>query len=116
MKRPEEYMATLNRLTKWRSVFAGWQLGTRADDDPECQAVRDHRELSIIMRAELSALTGLLIARGVFTAEEFSDALDREAEQLNKDYERRFPGFEATDLGMAIDLRAAQQTMKGWRP
>ena len=36
-----------NRLTKWRSVFAGWQLGTRAKGDPECDAVRDHREVTI---------------------------------------------------------------------
>ena len=44
----------LNRLCKWRAHFAGWQLGTRAKDDPEAQAVRDHRELSMLMRVELS--------------------------------------------------------------
>jgi hypothetical protein len=24
----------LNRLAKWRTVLAGWQLGTRGSDDP----------------------------------------------------------------------------------
>src|SRR5438067_1656730 len=40
--------AALNRLTKWRSVFCGWQLGTRSSTDPEAQAVRDHREATML--------------------------------------------------------------------
>jgi hypothetical protein len=103
----------LNRLAKWRSLFAGWQLGTRPIGDPECDAVRDHREATIIQRAELSALTGLLIEKGVFTAEEFGVVLAHEADQLSQDYERRFPGVKATDIGLEMDGRAAQ-TMKGW--
>lgn len=108
--------SALNRLCKWRMVFAGWQLGTRAKGDPECDAVRDHRELSIIMRAELNALVGLLIAKGVFTAEEHKAAVEAEAELLNKDYQRRFPGFRATDIGMDINTAIAADTMRGWRP
>jgi hypothetical protein len=106
---------SLERLSKWRSLFAGWQLGTRAVGDPESDAVRDHREATIIQRAELSALTALLVKKGVFTAEEFSTTLAREADQLSQDYERRFPGVTATDIGLQIDHRAAQ-TMKGWLP
>lgn len=60
----------LNRLCKWRSILAGWQLGTRADTDPECQAVRDHREVTLLLRAEVNALTQLLVCGGVFTEEE----------------------------------------------
>src|SRR5205809_59165 len=51
-----KWYAALNRLTKWRSVFAGWQLGTRPLGDPECDAVRDHREVTILMRAELTTI------------------------------------------------------------
>jgi hypothetical protein len=43
------YMAALNRLCKWRAIFAGWQLGTRAKGDPESDAVRDHREVTILI-------------------------------------------------------------------
>lgn len=43
-----DVQSALNRVTKWRSIFTGWQLGTRAKGDPEGDAVRDHRELSII--------------------------------------------------------------------
>jgi hypothetical protein len=32
----------LQKLAKWRLIFAGWQLGTRLKGDPECDAVRDH--------------------------------------------------------------------------
>lgn len=107
--------AALERLTKWRAVFAGWQLGTRASSDPECQAVRDHREVTILLRAEVNTLTALLLRAGVFTSEELERALEQEAEQLNADYARRFPGMTATDSGITYDARAAA-TMKGWKP
>lgn len=104
-----------NRLTKWRSVFAGWQLGTRSSDDPECQAVRDHREVTILLRAEMSALTELLVEKGIFTQEEWTEAFIKEADLLSKDYEKKFPGMAATDYGIQYDRRA-METMKGWKP
>jgi hypothetical protein len=105
----------LNRLAKWRAVFAGWQLGTRASDDPECQAVRDHREVSLLLRAEVSTLLALLVKKGVFTVDEFTTALGDEADMLEADLQRRFPGIASTDEGMAYDARA-RETMKGWKP
>lgn len=108
--------AKLNRLAKWRAVFAGWQLGSRPKDDPECQAVRDHREVTILLRAEVTALTGLLIRKGVFTGKEFTEAVGEEADQLSADYARRFPGMEATDDGIAYHLPEAASTMKRWKP
>jgi hypothetical protein len=108
--------AALQRLCKWRSVFVGWQLGTRADTDPEAQAVRDHREATILQRAELSATVNLLIDRGVFTEDEFTGRLGDEAERLSRAFERRFPGYQATDYGMQVDVQVAAQTTKGWLP
>lgn len=105
----------LNRLAKWRSVFAGWQLGTRQKGDPECDAIRDHREVSLITRCEVNALTGLLIEKGLLTHEEFGIAIGKEADLMNGDLERRFPGMRATDDGIAFDARAAK-TMEGWLP
>lgn len=55
------YERAVLRLTRWRTLFAGWQLGTRPKGDPECDAVADHRELSVLLRAEVTALTGLLL-------------------------------------------------------
>lgn len=108
--------AALNRLTKWRTVFAGWQLGTRLKGDPESDALRDHRELTILLRCESSALVGLLLKKGVFTHDEWLEALRAEAEQLSQDYEQKFPGFKATDNGISIDPTIAAKTTKGWKP
>ncbi len=101
-----------NRLAKWRSWFAGWQLGTRPLGEPECDALRDHRELSIMLRAEMSAMTGLLIEKGVFTAEEFTEKFYDECHVLSLEYERRFPGVEATDVGLQMDPKMALDTMR----
>lgn len=104
------------RLAKWRTLFAGWQLGTRAKGDPEGDAVRDHREVTILLRAELSALLSLLCDKGVFTVEEFTAALEHEANLLSADLSRRFPGIRATDQGLEFIPHIAADTMKGWRP
>lgn len=105
----------LERLCKWRSVFTGWQLGTRPASDPETQAIRSSSEARLLMRAELSALTGLLIKKGIITEDEFAQALGDEADLLCADLEKLFPGMAATDEGMRYDSRAAE-TMKGWKP
>ncbi len=115
MSAAESVHKALNRLAKWRSVFTGWQLGTRALSDPECQAVRDHREVTIFLRAEVSVLTALLIKKGVFTMEEFMVALGDEADKLDADFQRRFPGISSTEEGIMYDQRA-RETMKGWKP
>ncbi len=108
--------SAVERLCKWRAVFTGWQLGTREKGDAEGDAVRDHREVTMLLRAELNAVTQLLIAKGVFTAHEFTLQLDIEAEHLSKAYEKKFPGFKAVDEGMTMNLALARDTMRGWRP
>jgi hypothetical protein len=76
----------LNRVAKWRGVLAGWQLGTRAKGDPESDAVRDHREATILLRVEVTALTGLLLEKGLITQEELQNAYEGEANFLNDTY------------------------------
>jgi hypothetical protein len=108
----------LNTLCKWRTLFAGWQLGTRPKGDPESDAVRDHREVTILLRAEVTALTDVLLRKGLMTAEEVDAAMEREAIQLSKDYARRFPGVTASPLGLQMDTERIRREgwMKGWRP
>src|ERR1700676_5001430 len=93
---------TLNRLCKWRAIFAGWQLGPRVNEDPEAQAVRDHREATLLLRVEVSALAVLLQEKGIITREEFQRQGDEEAEHLMRELEAIFPGAKATDEGMQI--------------
>lgn len=115
----ETALAAANRdiqvLGKWRMLLAGWQLGTRPDTDPECQAVRDHRELTMILRAELTALMSLLIDRGVFDQEEWTVAVGNAAAALSSDYERRWPGVTANEIGLNINPVTAAPWMSRWR-
>lgn len=102
----------LNKLAKWRSFFAGWQLGTRSDTDPECAAVKDHREATLIQRVEVTAIVGLLIKKGILTAEEFTDASVEEAKLLDADFERRFDGYSTSMSGLHMDIPRAAETAR----
>lgn len=107
--------AALEKLCKWRSVFAAWQLGTRLIDDPECQAVRDHREATMLLRAEVNALVILLKQKRVFTETEWHQQLLFEVQMLDGQYEKKFPGMSTTKDGVTYNPRALE-TMKGWKP
>lgn len=105
------YFSTAERVCKWRSVFAGWQLGTRLSDDPESKAVRNTAEMLILLRAEVNAITQLLQERGIATAREFTEQVTLELEHLDKSYEARFPGFSARSDGISMKIPEAAETM-----
>ena len=104
----------IGRLSRWRSVYATWQLGARDSDDAEGEAVADQRELTLNLRAEVNALSLLLVAKGVFTREEFFDELQRCSHELCRQNERRFPGFRTSDNGVEIHDSLARDTMASW--
>lgn len=109
--------AALNRLAKWRMVFAGWQLGTRSKVDPEAAAVRDHREASLMMRVELRAMLSLLLDKDVFTFDQWLQQLEIEAQKLDEELARKFPGFTTTDVGISITAEGFEwMTAQGWKP
>lgn len=110
----ERCAAALNLVGKWRALFTGWQLGTRPKGDPESDAVSDHREATILLRVEVTALTRILLQRGLITADELHDALEAEALELAEAFAERFPGIRAVPGGLQFDSRAAE-TMRGWR-
>lgn len=112
----EKMHRAINRLAKWRMIFAGWQLGTRTQDDPESNAVRDQREGQLIQRAELSGLTNLLISKGIITLDEYAASVTHEANELCEILSNKFPGYRATDQGMLVDAAKAAETTRGWKP
>lgn len=118
MDQSSKTFRALNILAKWRQVFAGWQLGTRPIGDPECDAVRDHRELSLMMRVQLNVMNGLLIEKGVYTENEFLEYMEKEANEFNASLSKRFPGVTATESGLRLDPQKVQGWMKAnnWRP
>lgn len=115
-KTTDDRVDWINRMGKWRTIFTGWQLGTRAKGDPEGDAVRDHREATMMLRAEVSALSQVLVKKGIFTAEEYTDQVHEECRLLCKMYERKFPGIKATDDGLTMNAEIAADTMRGWKP
>lgn len=112
----QQLSEAFNKLCKWRQVFAGWQLGTRVKGDPEADAVRDHREVTMCLRAEVNALTAILIKKGVCTVEELQQQMIDEAIHLDLLYEQKFPGMSSVKDGIIISMPDAANTMKGWRP
>lgn len=107
-----EFMRLGNKLAKWRLVFAGWQLGTRPREDGESRAVKDHREVTMLIRAEVNAFTSILLKKGICTAEEWTAQLCEEYAYLDSLYEKKFPGFKTRDDGLDIDGPVAQRTMR----
>jgi hypothetical protein len=107
----------LNKLCKWRLIFAGWHLGSKTlttggKSTPGVAAMRDLMDKWLIVRAENSALAILLCDKGIFTQEEFYNAIMKEAAQLDKELERVFPGFATSEDGIVIsNTKLAHKTM-----
>lgn len=114
--REERLDAALNKLAKWRAHFAGWMFGTRSSSDPQAQAIRNIVEGQLILRAEVTMLTGLLLEKGVFTREELQDGMIHEAGELERMLEERWPGCKAGPEGMHYSLPECSESMKGWLP
>lgn len=114
----ERTMKALNIVAKWRTFFAGWQLGTRAKGDPESDAIRDHREVTILLRVENSALIALMIEKGIFTIDDWTRQLEIEAKALSDNYAQTFPGVTANEDGLVMNPAIIQEygTMEGWLP
>lgn len=102
----------LNRLSKWRTVLAGWHLGSMSVDRPGVAAMRDLQDFRLVVRAELTAVTALLIEKGVFTSEELTRQVGIEAHFMDKQMETLFPGFRTTATGLIMDPAEASVTMK----
>lgn len=105
----------LNKLAKWRSLFVGRILGTRSIDDPQAQGMRDLFDKVVVQRAEMSALTKILFSKGLTSPSKLYNAIEEEAEILDKMYEKVFPGIRTNDEGLEIyDTELAAKTMEGW--
>jgi hypothetical protein len=113
-----KYLRVMNRLAKWRALFAGWQLGTRAKGDPESDAVRDTQERLLTLRAEVNALTRILLEKGLTTQEELQRTMIAEAEHYMGQLEARWPGVTAVDDGLSMDPGVIQRAgwHAGWKP
>jgi len=101
----------LNRLTKWRRLLAAWHHGARVllpgqspklDSSAEVAATIDSEERLLIFRAELSALTSLLIQKGVISVQEFNHSTIAAADDLNMQLSKAWPGISADATGLTF--------------
>lgn len=108
------WIESANRLTKWRRHFALWQLGSSREGTQEFKAVSHHRELSMIMRAELNALTKIVLEAKLVTSEEMLKTFEEEFDLLSEDYAKAYPGITAFDWGLDIKMPEAEYTLRLW--
>lgn len=101
------------RLCKWRNLFN--MMATLGDRFALERYVRDNADRTLLLRAEVNAITALLIQKGVFTPLEFTAQLDVEAEELMHALEKIYPGFMAGDDGLSMQMPQAQQTIESWK-
>lgn len=111
---PDNYEDALQRVVRWHTVLAGRVLGSRAEDDPQCKGYRDIFDKMILLRVEMTAMTGLLLEKGIFTMDEFMEKCRTEAEELDKMYEKQFPGVQTHLNGIVIDPQVFVKTTRGW--
>lgn len=103
MMHPEEvYKKLTNALAKWRNVHAAkmfgyWKSGKEYNSDPRKKAQYDEytdlRELCLILRAEVNALTSMLAMKRVCTREELILMMNDETGLLIAAWQKKFPGM-----------------------
>lgn len=104
--------AAMEKLGKWRGLYAGWWFGTRRLDDSQAQAARDNFDRTIMLRCEMNAFTALCLKHGVFTPEEWQAQLLQEIETMDKALEAKWPGFRTSTDGLVMQPAVAAETMR----
>jgi hypothetical protein len=69
-------------------------------------------EAMAALRAEVNALTKILLDAKIVDEDTLTRIVGEEAEYLSAAYEKKFPGAEPTDDGMTFDLAVWSETMK----
>lgn len=111
---PDNYEDAMQRVVRWHTVLTGRVLGSRLEDDPQCKGYRDIFDKMILLRVEVTALTGLLLDKGIFTLDEFMEKCRTEAEELDKAYQLSFPGVRTILNGIVIEPSVFVETARGW--
>ena len=112
---------SMERLTKWRRILAAWKLGAGLLFDTGTSpkeaggaiaAELDTQERLLIYRVELSALANLLVAKGVFTYDEFLRQVADEADLYSQALAQEWPGIRAEESGLSMHHSVAMETLR----
>lgn len=100
-------------------VQFGRIFGTEPNTSGRYKAMIDLLERCYFMRAEINALTKVLIDKGVLTTSDLQKAMDEEMAMYFKEVAAQFPEIEFGDKGFTIkDMAALQARSKkeNWPP
>lgn len=97
----------VNRIRHWRTHIAQLVVGP-AHGTPPFAALEHMAEQQLLQRIETNAIVGILLTAGIVTKEDAGAIMQLEAQKLEAQLERRFPGFRATDEGIIAVLAVAQ--------
>jgi hypothetical protein len=100
-------------------IQLGRVLGTVSNTKGSYKAWIDLLERSYFMRAEINALTALLIKKGAFTEAEWMKQWEEEASSFFKEVSKDWPEVEFTDYGYTIVdpvALAERSKREGWPP
>jgi translation initiation factor 2 beta subunit (eIF-2beta)/eIF-5 len=107
------------KLRQIGRVQFGRIFGTEPNTSGRYKAMIDLLERCYFMRAEINAVTKLLIDKGVFSSSEFQKEIESEMEVYFKDVAAHFPEIEFRDDGFTIkDTQAfhARTKSENWPP
>jgi hypothetical protein len=104
---------SLDRARAWRFVLATRLMGVRPMDDQASDTLRDVFDAMIMLRCELNAIHGALLAANVVEADEVVRRIGEAAEEINATYEQIFPGLWVDAEGaIRFDERGEAQNGK----
>lgn len=86
-----------------KEMLSGEKIAFLPADYPGLHEMRDLFDLVLLTRAEINALTALLVDAGVFNLERFTREVTEQYEWLAREKARHF-GCTVTDQGLQFDL------------
>jgi hypothetical protein len=109
---PGRLRAAMEKLGKWRGLYAGWWFGTRRLDEAQARAARDNFDRTIMLRCEVNAFTALCLQKGLWSVGEWQQQLLEEIERMDAALEEKWPGFRTDSTGLIMTPAIAHDTMK----
>ena len=109
MSEDERYHKLSKRLHHLSIIFASNVLAGRVASEYVRLSVRDVADLAYFLRAEVNAITKLLIDKGIVEKSELIERINEELEILINAKEEQFK-IALTDQGISFDLDKRKET------
>ena len=98
----------LSKLRQYARFSVGRITGTTTAESGAYKQLLTAEEARLFHRVDINALTGLLIKKGVFTEEEWTDALIEEAKLKDKELAEEWPDITVASDGRSYTINLAK--------